>query len=455
MGFKSFFAAVFLTVIMAFPSLAQDTVISKDEVLTLDKCIEIALKNNPNITKAANTAEVYRSKIGQAKSGLFPEVNLSSGYSRQNPKTNSGNDKSSNSYSGSVALEQLIFDFGKTPSAIKIQKLNFDSSQMDLQNEIINTAYLVKLAYYNALSSKIGMDIYNQSIEQYKQHLNQARAFFKAGTKSKIDVTSAEVNLSNAQLNYIKAVNAYKTALTSLNNAMGIPDAPEYSLIGTVEYNSNKKTDDNKKISQKLSAEKFNITDNLVFKKYDITFEDALNSAYKNRPDLKSVDIRTKSAKESVKTAKKDYLPVLSGFANYGFGGQEFPLDAGWAFGANASLPIFNGFLTKNKINEAKANLEVSKSNIDILRQNIHLQVQQAYINLTEAEKRIPISEISVKQAKENLELAIGRYNVGVGNSIEVRDAEINYDNAQLSYVQVFYDYNTARTNLEKAMGVQ
>ncbi len=455
MGLKSFFVSVCLTVVVAFPAFAQESIIKKDEVLTLDKCIEIALKNNPNITKAFNTSEVYRSKIGQAKSGLLPDLNLSSGYSRQNPKTNSGNDRSSNSYSGSVALEQLIFDFGKTPSNIKIQKLNLDASQMDLRNEIINTSYLVKLAYYNALSSKIGMEIYNQSIEQYKQHLNQARAFFKAGTKSKIDVTSAEVNLSNAQLNYIKAVSAYKTSLTNLNNAMGVPDAPEYNLIETVDNKLNEKTADNRKTSRKLSAEEFNIIDGLTFEKYAITLEDALNNAYNNRPDLKSVEVRTKSAKESVSLAKKDYFPMLSGFANYGFGGQEFPLDAGWAFGANASVPVFNGFLTKNKINEAKANLEVSKSNIDILKQNIYLQVQQAFINLTETEKRIPIAAISVKQAKENLELAIGRYNVGVGNSIEVRDAEINYDNAQLSYVQVFYDYNTARTNLEKAMGVQ
>jgi len=452
---KALILAVSLIFTFVCPSFALEPIIKNGETLTLERCIDIAINNNPNIGLAANTTKIFESRIGQAKSGLLPQVNLTSGYSRQNPMTNSSADKDSNKYSGIIQLDQLIYDFGKTPTKVKIQKLNLDSSQLDLKNIIIGTAYSVKLAYYNALSSQISIDIYNQSIEQYKQHLKQAKAFFEVGTKSKIDVTTAEVNLSNAQLNYIKAVDAYKTAISNLNNAMGLPNAPEYKLLDPVIAKTPENTNGNKIKTQKTAVEKFNITDNLSFKKYDISFEDAIKTAYDNRPDLKSLSVKDIASNESVKLAKKDYYPSLNGFANYGFGGQKFPLDSGWAFGANASLPVFNGFLTKNQINEAKANLDVSKSNLEILKQNIYLQVQQAYINRTEAEKRIPIAKVSVRQAKENLELAVGRYNVGVGSSIEVQDAEINYDSAQLSYVQVFYDYNTALSNLEKAMGVE
>jgi len=205
----------------------------------------------------------------------------------------------------------------------------------------------------------------------------------------------------------------------------------------------------------KSGIEKHNIIENLSFEKYNITLNEAINKAFENRLDLKSLITREISSNESVKLSKKEYYPNLQSYANYSYGGQQFPLDNGWSFGANLNIPVFNGLLTKNQINEAKANMDIAKSNIEILKQNIYLQVQQAYINLTQVEKSIPVAELIVKQAKENYELANGRYNVGVGNSIEVNDAEISYNNAQLAYVQAFYDYNIAYINFEKAMGVK
>jgi len=458
---------------------AQDNAVKKGDVLTIEKCIDIAISKNPNINLAENTTKIYKSRIGQVKSNYFPQMTVGSGYSRQNSITSFGADNDDNQYSGNVALNQLIYDFGKTPSKVKIQNYNLSSSNLDVDNTVIQIAYNVKQAYYSALSAKISKDIYAQAIYQYEQHLKQAKAFYSVGTKSKIDVTTADVNLSNARLNYIKANDSYKTAISNLNNVMGIPDAPEYSISDTVTFKNpwnkpeymvnisnqtpikkNDKNLSNKNIKNSNSVLKSNVTkydvvENLTFKKFEITLEDALKKAYANRPDLKSLVLKESAAAESIKLARKDYYPAVSGFANYGFGGRDFPLDNGWSFGANVNIPVFNGFLTKSQVDEAKANLEIAKSNIEIQKQNIYLQVEQSYINLTESEKRIPVAQVIVKQAKENLELANGRYTVGIGNSIEVQDAEINYNNAQLAYVQAFYDYNTARSTLEKAMGIK
>lgn len=443
--------------------------IEKNTKLSIEDCIEIAIDNNPSITLGNNVADVYKSRSRQVKSAYFPQVNLSSGYNRQNPATSINVDRSTNQYSGNVGVDQLLFDFGRTHSKAKIQDLNYASSKYDTENTVIQVVYNVKQAYYSALSAKINKSIYSKSIKSNEQHLKQAKAFFEAGLKSKIDVTTAEVNLSNAKLNYIKADNLYKTTIASLNNAMGIPDAPIYEVVDTLTFKNianevsvaakDNKTQGSSKNGKpavlNAGVTKFDFIDNLTLKKFDITFDDAIKNAYANRPDLKALVEKESSAKESVKLAKKEYLPSLSGSANYGFGGQEFPLDNGWSFGANATIPVFNGFLTKNQIDEAKTSVRVVKSNIDVLKQAIYLQVQQSYINLTESEKRIPVANMIVKQAKENLELANGRYNVGVGNSVEVQDAETNYNNAQLSYIQALYDYNLAKSSLEKAMGAK
>ncbi|MBI5039191.1 MAG: TolC family protein, partial [Nitrospirae bacterium] len=94
-------------------------------------------------------------------------------------------------------------------------------------------------------------------------------------------------------------------------------------------------------------------------------------------------------------------------------------------------------------------------ANEELLRQNVFLEVQQSFLNLKEAEERIPAAELTVKQAEENFEIANGRYTAGVGNPIEVTDAEVALSNARRDYIQALYDYKIAQASLGKAMGVR
>jgi outer membrane protein len=106
-------------------------------------------------------------------------------------------------------------------------------------------------------------------------------------------------------------------------------------------------------------------------------------------------------------------------------------------------------------VEESKANLNVLTANEESLRQTVFLDVQQAYLNLKQAEDSIPTAELGVKQAEENFDIANGRYAAGVGNPIEVTDAEISLLSAKLSHIQALYDYKVAQASLEKAMGVR
>ncbi len=407
---------IILLLIVPFRAEAGE-IIKKGELLTLERCIEIAVKKQPNIVAAVNTADVNQSKVSEAKANYYPQIDWSSGYSRTS---------SSDQYSSSVTLKQNIYDFGKTSTQVNIQSLNLDSSKSDLENITAQIILNVKQAYYGVLQAKKNRDVADETVKQFKSHLEQAKGFYEVGTKPKFDVTKAEVDLSNSRLNLIKATNAFKVAIATLNNAMGVPEAPEY----TVE-------------------------DNLSFKEYGITFEEAIDRAYKNRPDLASVVFKREAAEKSIKLANTGYYPVVAGNAAYNRSGEKFPLSEGWDAGVTLSFPIFSGFFTKYQVEEAKANLDVFKANEELLRQNIFLEVQQAYLNLKEAEERIPVAELIVKQAEENLELANGRYAAGVGNPIEVTDAQVGMSNAKSSYIQALYDYKVAQANLEKAAGIK
>jgi len=102
---------------------------------------------------------------------------------------------------------------------------------------------------------------------------------------------------------------------------------------------------------------------------------------------------------------------------------------------------------------ESKANLNVLSANEEALRQTVFLDVKQAYLNLKEAEESIPAAELVVQQAEENLDLANGRYAAGVGNPVEVTDAQVALSSAKLTFIQTLYDYKIAHANIEKAMG--
>jgi outer membrane protein TolC len=436
------FFIAFLIFVIPFKVNAEE-IIKKRESLNLERCVEIALKMHPNIAAAVNNVNANASRVGQAKSNYYPQISWSSNYNRISSSSRvtstnttgssaggsnvSGKNEAFDQYFTGFNLSQDIYDFGKTPSQVSIQNFNLDSSRSDLENVSELVILNVKQAYYEVLQAKRSRDVTADTVKQFQQHLEQAKGFYEVGTKPKFDVTKAEADLSNAQLNLIKAENALKLSVVSLNNAIGVPDAPEYILV-----------------------------DNLSFEKYNINFEDALTKAYKDRPDLRSIISKKQAAESSVDLAMTGYYPVLTGSAAYSWSGEKISsLDHGWNVGAALTFPLFSGFLTKYQVEEAKANLNVLKANEELLRQSMFSDVQQAYLNLKQAEESIPTAELGVKQAQENFEIAIGRYAAGVGNPIEVTDAEVLLANARLSYIQALYDYKVAQASIEKAMGIR
>ena len=319
-----------------------------------------------------------------------------------------------------------LFDFGKTSTQVKIQDLNVNASRADYDDVRTKVALNVKNAYYNLLQNHRNLEVAVDTVKQYQEHLEQANAFFRIGTKPKFDVTKAEVDFGNARLNVLKAENAVRIAKITLKDVMGIPENADFAIV-----------------------------DNLAFQKRDWQLNDALNTAYSNRPDLRSVIAKREAAESSINLAQKGYYPVLSGSAGYGYSGTEFPVDSGWNAGASLSFPLFNGLSTKYQVDEARANVEVLKANEDSIRQQIRLDVQQAYLNIQDTAQQISMSEMTVLQARENYDLASGRYRTGVGNPIEVADAIISLNNARANINTALFNYKTAQAALDKATGAK
>lgn len=430
-------------------SFAQE--ITRGEVMNLSRAIEIALATQPAILAARYSAKASEARVGEALSNYYPQVTASASYSRVRPAPSTssaltvpvggagalpgtaGAAASALSpysvaaydlYTGSMSLNQVVYDFGKTSSQVKINRLNSEASRFDLANAQQTVVLNVKQAYYNALQAQRDRDVAKQSVDQFQRHLDQARGFFEVGTKSRFDVTKAEVDLANGKVNLISAEDQVKLAIVALNNAIGIPNAPDYRL-----------------------------EDVLLYTRFDLSFEDALTTAYAQRPDLLAQIKRTNASKESIALARKGYLPVLTANGAYEYTGFDFPLQSAWTYGLNLSIPVFDGCLTHYQVLEARANFSAASANEQSLRLDIYSQVEQGYVNLRDASERITASEVSLRQAKENVDLANGRYEAGVGGPLEVTDAIVAQATAESAYTAALRDYKTAQALIEKAIG--
>ena len=193
----------------------------------LEQCIAIALEKHPSLKASAGAIKVYESKVGQAKANYYPQINLSTSYQRVGPNSQSGSIPGSSSdpydeYSTGINLGMTLFDFGKTATQVKIQDLNVNASLADYENVKAQTVLNVKNAYYNLLQNQRNREVAVDTMKQFQEHLDQANAFFRIGTKPKFDVTKAEVDFGNARLNVLKAENAVRAAMITLKDVMGI-----------------------------------------------------------------------------------------------------------------------------------------------------------------------------------------------------------------------------------------
>ncbi len=396
--------------------------------MTLDKCLEIALGNNPQINAAFQDILASDARIKQVWSNYFPQLDWQTGYTRIRQLQLSdvlGRNLTFNYYIlGQITLQQMLYDFGVTQNQATIKRLDYEGYKATLTEVINDIIYQTKDAYFNLLLTMENKRVAEDNVRKYELFYNQAKAFYEIGMNPKVDVTIAEANLSNSKLNLIQAENAVNLAIAKLNNIMGVP-----------------------------FIDKYNVQEHLNFVPVDVTLNKAVDIARESRPELKLAEIKVESAKQTVKLVKKSYFPTLSIEAQYQRGGASWNNNYGYNLGGYLNFPTVNGMLIRNEIKEAKYLYDKELANAQNTQNEIYLEIQNAYLTLNEKKAQIPVAILQVKQAKENYELSYGRYRVGEASPVELRDAQVTYQEAQLSYYNTLYSYNSSKAALEKAIG--
>jgi len=396
--------------------------------LSLADCLELAIVNNPKIASAKAMSQAYNTKKMQAASNYTPSVNFTAGVSRIRPDSGTsraGADAFTQYLVGQIGVSQLIYDFGQTQNLYKLQKwMHFDTlgNIADVVNTLI---YNVKDAYFYLLYITETVKVMEESVEYFQQTYNQANAFWQVGTKAKIDVTIAEVNLANARADLIQAKGEVEVALARLNNAMGLPFAPRYE-----------------------------VNEKLPFEESHISLSQAVEIANKYRPDILRAAVLINIQDQALRLQRKAFYPAIAANANWSRGTVQGESQRGWwDAGVYMSFPTVNPVLLKAQFDEAKYTYVQQTHDSKDMTNNAFYDIQSAYEKAMYMQDRIPAAEVAVKKAWETFELASGRYKVGEGDAIELKDSQLQYQNARLAYYATLYSYNNAKSNLERAVG--
>jgi len=197
------------------------------------------------------------------------------------------------------------------------------------------------------------------------------------------------------------------------------------------------------------------------------SLDTAQADALQNRPDMKRMEADIEAARARMTAERSNYLPTLSANAAYNwangttemgpFMGTMFKGDVqnSWNAGIMLTLPLFQGGLTAGRVAEARANLLALEAQRDAMKQSILLEVNQAFADLESAAARVEVMEKTLQKARENLDIAQGRYKAGVGPYIEVTDAQLSSVNSETDHIKALYDYHLAIAQLQKAMGIK
>lgn len=408
--------------------------------LNLPKTVQMALDYNRDIKNSQYALKKAEYAINQAQAGKKPTVDYNFGaqrsramdaatYSRAASLMGSAN-SISNAFSNGISVNIPLYTGGLVEGKIDVAKLGKTNAQEEILRVEQATKYSAIEGYYGLLAYQELQGVYHEAVDNLQGHLDNVQAQYNVGTKAKVDVLSSDVSLANAKTTAITADNNVAIAESNLNNILGLP-----------------------------LETKLNLADHqLPFDTYNISLQEAMDYAMKYRPEVLQAAIAVQEAERSIDIADAGNKPTVAITGGNDWADNTFPgIDANkrsWKVAAGVTYNFYDGGATKAKVNQAKQDLLVARETEQKTRESVQLQVKQAYLNIRSAAQKVEETQTVVDQARENYRIQNIRYQAGVGINLDVLDAQLSLNQAQVNHIQALYDYNVGIAKLEQVMGV-
>ena len=388
-----------------------------DETMSLNDCIDLAIKNNPTLEKSELTVDQMHVNTKKAYSYLYPSVGLSASSS----VSESGNWDAG--WNAGASVSQSIYHPGMF-SGIKQTKTNEKISQINNGYVISQIRESISRYFYQILASESLMNVYEKNILFSEENLKTIRNMYELGSRTESDVLKAEVQKSTFESQLLQEKQNRLGLKRSLNLLMGrnadVNLTLKESVVNELEIPS---------------------------------IDQAKKLLFKNNPELHILQQEKKVQQLSLKISRESYLPSLSASYSYSKGESHGLETTNNSISLSAGVTIFNGFNKKHSVEYEKIGLKSVRVKIKEKKQELEQILMQYYTSYETYIKLIEIKEIELKSAKRDLELVTQQYQIGSSTILEQMNAQLSVLNAESALVKSKYSKKIIEVQIQELIG--
>ncbi len=419
---------------------------SQEETLTIDQCVDIALKRNNDIVQSKLQLKMIARDEISAFSRFLPSVDAGLGYNHSvnGPSSEFKIDRTTgipiplqptkrvswSSYTR-FSAQQMLFDGGQIFNFVRA-KYSKEGAASSYDYTLQSTIYKVKSSYFDLLKKEKLLQAQEETLKQWEESYKRYDMMYQVGKVAKSDVLKAKVQLENARLALLQSQNDLAISNAQLNYALGFSE------------------------DRKVKA-----VDIQVSPTVDVSYETALEKAMSSNPMLKKSQAEVSASKAGVYSSSSSFLPSVYASGGYSWSNRKldkikniFDTDYGWSMGVSLSVPIFQGFSRIADVSRSQLSLKSSRETLEQTKRDVALSVKQAYNAVQLVKQQITVTRDAEAAAEEDLRLNKEKYDLGSGTMLELITSQAAYTKALNDRIQAAYDYQTVFAQLELAMGV-
>ena len=445
LGFAVGGAVLLLTIMDAFQLQAQGA--GTPMVITLDKALEIAARQNRDIQIADQDRLKADAQVAEARSGAFPQLNVSAVYTRNiknavlfvppntlinpTPETQTFELGAANAYQAGATLSQPLFNW-RVGVAMDIANTYSDYVERAYQATQEDVVLQTKQAFYSALLMRELVRANREGLDVVRANLENVRAQFKNGTAAEFDLLRAEVQVANTEPLFIAAENSLQLAKNSLKNILALPLNQEIDIQGDLAY-------------QELQP--------------DVVAQ-RRTEAIATNSGIAQLALQESLLQKNISIERAGQYPTLNLTGSYQWQSQDNSFlfkNYLWAnslnVGLQLSFPLFDGFRVSARTEQAIVDYQKIVTTRQKAEEGLQLRIQSLELRMSDAKKRIEGQEKYLGQAQKAVQIAQTRFKSGVGTQLELMDTQVAMTRTQTNYAQAIYDYLVARAEWENAVG--
>jgi outer membrane protein len=401
------------------------------ETLTLAQAEETAVRNNPKIGSAGLVAQAAEKQITEARAASRPTLNgFVTGTGAETATAVAAGALTTSSISSRAAtgmsLSQMITDFGRTSNLTKTAKLRAAAQGKYAVTTRAQVILEVREAYFQALGAESSLKVARAAVESRQTTLRQIRALVQAQVNSTLDLSFAEVAVSEVELTLYQAENDSREARARLAAAMGYTDEQNFTLV-----------------------------DEGAISPLDPDVTGFISQALSQRPDLAALQLSRDASQSFAEAERRLRYPSITALA----AGGVVPVrdhtlhDNYAAAGVNVTLPFLNGGLYSARYAEADLRTQAANKDVQDLTVQISRDVRIAWLQANTAFQKLAVTERLLAQSNEALRLAQARYEAGLGSIVELTQAQLTQVSAQIGAAVARFDYLSRRALLDYTTG--